>query len=171
MKRYIWALMFGLDVLLAVHQCIVQYSLAFFSVCRTDNYISSGNGRRKDASFFQYASFNLLAFSIVRAPATCNHFQRESFPHHIAKMKMPPVAQSYICVMALDHQMLMMLSKDSIQQQSFFLFFFTVYGFATYRWIIYEACGSDSWHARRKNRSSQSRNGWYSICIHFLRWI
>lgn len=116
--------MFGLDVLLAVHQCIVQYSLAFFSVCRTDNYISSGNGRRKDASFFQYASFNLLAFSIVRAPATCNHFQRESFPHHIAKMKMPPVAQSYICVMALDHQMLMMLSKDSIQQQSFFLFFF-----------------------------------------------
>lgn len=48
----------------------------------------------KESCLIQHASFNLVAFSMAKMLATCNHFQRKSIPHHIAKMKIPAVAQS-----------------------------------------------------------------------------
>lgn len=42
---------------------------------------------------------------------TCNHSLRKSIRRNIAKLEMPTLALSHICVEALDDLMLMMLSR------------------------------------------------------------
>lgn len=83
--------MFEINIKLTASQYILQYCSVCISKCAV----------RKIALAAEIAE-EKLPYSVClvqsgglfngKTLATCNHFQRECIPHHIAKMKMPAVA-------------------------------------------------------------------------------
>lgn len=82
--------MFGINIILTASQYILQYC-SVFSKCAAQKIALAAEiaEEKLPYSVCLIQSGGLFNGKML---ATCNHFQRESIPHHIAKMKMPAVA-------------------------------------------------------------------------------